>query len=81
MIGFERILKKQNVFFVDDGSYRNDALERTLRGAQQGTRAISLCDMMIRLMLQDVNLRIDAILTFNLSDFVDVCRARKVEVL
>lgn len=81
MISFEKILKGRNALFINDDTYRDTALELTLRTAEQGTRSISLCDMMIRLMLEDTNLRIDGILTFNHKDFVDVCRARSVEVL
>jgi len=42
---------------------------------------ISLCDVLIRLLIEDVNLRIDALLTFNEKDFVDVCRKRRGEIL
>ena len=37
--------------------------------------------MIIRFILDDVNVRIDALLTFDPSDFVDVCQQRKVEMI
>ena len=40
-------------------------------------RPISLVDMVIRKMLDDVDLKTDAIITFNPGDFDDVCRKNK----
>jgi predicted nucleic acid-binding protein len=57
---FERSLRRPTVQFIDDGPYRDDALEATLREARLGRRAISLCDMLIRLIIQDTNVRIHA---------------------
>ncbi len=76
----QRLLKRQNILFIDDVAYRHNALDLTMQSAKRN-RPISLCDMMIRLMLEDTNLRINAILTFNPKDFVDVCRSRRVEML
>jgi predicted nucleic acid-binding protein len=81
MAGFERVLKRRNVLFANDGFYREAALERTLQESRRGASAISLCDMMIRLILQDKKLRIDGLLTFNQKDFSDVCRTTKTEIL
>ena len=81
MDGLARVLKRPNVRFIDDGPYREVALDATLREARLGKRAISLCDMVIRLMIEDVNLRIHAMLTFNEKDFSDVCRSARVEFL
>jgi hypothetical protein len=44
-------------------------------------RPISLVDMVIRYILDDVNIRKDCLLTFNRRDFVDVCRKRQIEIL
>jgi predicted nucleic acid-binding protein len=79
--GLSRMLRRPNVRFIDDAAYREAALDATLREAGLGKRAISLCDMMIRLMIEDINVRIDAILTFNHKDFSDVCRSARVEIL
>jgi predicted nucleic acid-binding protein len=81
MSSFQRILRRRNVQFVDDIRYRDAAFEQTLAESQRGARAISLCDMTLRLMMQDENLRIDALLTFNLRDFSDICRKSKVQIL
>jgi len=81
MTSFERILKRQNIHFIDDHVYRHSALANTLQESQQGARSISLCDMLIRMLLQDEGLRIDSLLTFNVKDFADVCRRAKVQIL
>jgi predicted nucleic acid-binding protein len=77
----DRVLKQRNVHIIDDIPYRVDALEETLIKAHRSKRNISLCDMTIRLMIEDVNLRINFILTFNEKDFSDVCRSKKVQIL
>jgi predicted nucleic acid-binding protein len=77
----EKTLKRRNVVIVDDSPYREEALEVTLREARLGKRALSLCDVVIRLLIDDTNLRIHALLTFNQPDFLDVCRRKSVEIL
>lgn len=41
----------------------------------------SLVDLIIRAMLLDVNLRIDALITFNSADFEDICWKKNIELL
>ncbi len=79
--GFDRLLKRPNVTIVPDEKYREIAYKKTIDEARIGKRSISLCDMTIRLMLQEVDLKIRALLTFNHRDFADVCRSSKVEML
>jgi hypothetical protein len=77
----ERTLRSPHVQFIDDNPYREDALEATFREARLGKRAISFVDMLLRVMIQDTNVRIDALLTFNIKDFFDVCASRRVRML
>lgn len=79
--GFERVLKRPNVRFIDDAPYRDEALKATLQEARLQKRVISVCDMLIRFVIQDTNVRVDALLTFNIKDFADVCRGKGVEIL
>lgn len=44
-------------------------------------RPISLVDMILRLMIDDINLKIDAVVTFNAEDFADLCYAKGVELI
>jgi hypothetical protein len=74
-------LKDPKTVLIDDGSYRDQALHAAIRESQNRLRAISLVDMVIRFILDDPNVRIDAVLTFNQADFADVCRRRGIEML
>jgi predicted nucleic acid-binding protein len=76
---FAAISGRPNVDRLDDLPYRDAALEQTLRTARR--RPMSLVDMVMRLMLEDVNVRVNGFLTFNRKDFHDVCRARDLEML
>ena len=63
---------------VHDDRYKQDAYDTTL---QQTKRDLSLVDMVIRLMLEDPDLHIEALVTFNPKDFVDICQNRQVEMI
>jgi predicted nucleic acid-binding protein len=78
---FDLLLKKPETVLIDDVSYRNEALHATIRESQNRLRAISLVDMVIRFILDDPNIRIEALLTINQSDFDDICRKRRIEML
>jgi predicted nucleic acid-binding protein len=78
---FERVLLRQNVYRLDDQSLREAALEQTLRAGARGQRPISLCDHVIRHLLERRELRITGLLSFNPRDFADLCRTRQIELL
>lgn len=81
MLALERRLKSPHVEWVDDQPYRADALEMTFEAAIRGGRALSMVDCLMRLMLDDVNLRIDYFATWNGRDFEDVCQPRGIAIL
>lgn len=66
---------------IDDAPYREQALAVVFDFAAGHERPVSLVDMVLRLMLDDVALRIDGLVTFNVRDFADVCRRRRIEIL
>jgi predicted nucleic acid-binding protein len=76
---FAAIVRRPNVEYLDDASYREHAYEQTIGTARK--RPISLVDMVMRLMLENVNVRVDGLLTLNSPDFHDVCRRRGLEML
>jgi predicted nucleic acid-binding protein len=78
---FQSLLRRPNVDRVDDTQYREDALELAMSSALKRKRPLSLVDCMLRLMLSDVNIRVDGFSTFNSRDFADVCRKRQIEML
>ncbi|MBF0537391.1 MAG: hypothetical protein HQL03_03955 [Nitrospirae bacterium] len=67
---------------IDDQHYRKQALEATLYNAIAGKRYISLVDMVIRYILSDKKTHaINYLATFNIEDFIDVCKERKITIL
>ena len=78
---FEKVLKTKNVQFIDDIEYKESALALTFDSALNKNRPLSLVDMVIRLMLDDVNLKIDYLISFNTGDFIDLCLKKGVELI
>ena len=78
---FEALIKGPNVTLLDDLPYRADAIEVVFTTARTRPRPLSLVDLVIRSMLLDINVRVDALLTCNQGDFADVCRRRRIEML
>lgn len=78
---FDSFVKGPRVTYADDDKYKNDAYQMTLEYGKLGKRPISLTDMVVRLMLDDVNIKKHCIITFNAPDFLDICRKRQIEVI
>ena len=78
---FESYLKKPHVTLLEDALYRDAALDLTMDSSINRFRPLSLVDCVLRLMLDDVNTKIDYLMTFNPGDFADVCRRRHIELL
>lgn len=80
VLNFEQLLKQPHVVRLPDEPYREQALESAISLAN-GTRYLSLVDVVIRLILDDVNVRKHGLLTFNQGDFADICRQHGLEML
>ncbi len=78
---FENCLKKKNVHIIPDEKYRNSALKNLWLLNCKNKHSYSLVDIIIRCMIEDTDLKINALLTFNLSDFYDVCYVHSIECL
>jgi hypothetical protein len=78
---FERQLKAPNIAFVDDATYRVAALELAFDSSMNRGRPLSMTDCLIRLILDDQNVRINYLATYNVRDFVDVCASREIEII
>ena len=74
-------LRGPAVTFIDDSIYREEAYELTVDYSTQMRRDISMVDMLCRLLIEDVNVRIDYLFTLNPEDFYDVCATNGVEIL
>jgi predicted nucleic acid-binding protein len=71
---FQRLLDEPGIQIFDDAPYRQQALE----DAKKDARSLSLVDRVLRHILADCGTRVDYLVTFNVKDFVDVCRERKI---
>jgi hypothetical protein len=77
---FEKYVHRQASVILSDELYRDMALNNVL-SIVRGWRAMSLVDMVIRLMIADLNIKIDAMMTFNQNDFADICATRHIEII
>lgn len=80
MSSLDRLEKKLNIFRVDDSPYRERALGVALSEGVIGKRSLSLVDVVIRLIMEDSKYRVHDLITFNVKDFVDVCRKQRIEI-
>lgn len=75
---FESYIRKPSVEIIPDEPYKNDALNKIF-SADKKQRKYSLVDLIIREIISDNSIKVDSILTFNISDFFDICNKRKIE--
>lgn len=76
--------KRRYLELLDDRPMLSGALAECLNELDRSVehyRSLSLTDRVIRAMLADRALRIDALITFNVRDFVDVCTRHGRELL
>ncbi len=78
---FEAFLRQPHVVLLKDEPYRDAALDAAFKLSIVGNRAIALVDVVLRLILEDVDVRKHGILTFNPRDFADLCRKFRIEML
>jgi predicted nucleic acid-binding protein len=78
---FETFLKNPRVSFLDDTPLRDSALEIAIESSLRSKRPLSMVDCMIRLAIEDENINIDYLATFNIADFIDICARYSVEIL
>lgn len=75
---FRNYLKSPSTVLLDDTPYRESSLNYVI---EQRSTNLSLVDHVIRSMLVDPNISIDALITFNPSDFIDICQARGIDLI
>ena len=68
-----RVIRSHSVYFIPDDDYRETSFNHFFRDGQR----FSLVDIIIRNILEDDSIKIDAILTFNEPDFIDVCYKKR----
>ena len=78
---FESFLKRPNAEFLDDHPYKDKALELTLAMAGRSKSSPSLVDNVLRMIIEDSNVKVDAVFTFNRRDFTEICARRNIELM
>lgn len=78
---FMAFVNSKRCEIIHDDAYKHTALNLSFSYILDSKRHLSLVDTVIRLMLDDVNLKIDAVITFNVGDFSDVCQKRNIELV
>lgn len=81
MIEFNKLLEKSSTIIVSDVRYKEKALSSVLDYNIHFKRPMSLVDRIIRLMLEDVDLNINSLITYNTKDFVDLCSKKGITLL
>ncbi len=78
---FLRYLERPRITYLDDSPYARSAFELSLESSLGRSRPLSMVDCAIRLMLDDVNVKIDYFMTFNPGDFADLCQRRRIALV
>lgn len=78
---FEQYLKRSKVSYLDDAPYRKVAMEICLESSLRAGRPLSMVDCLLRLILEDRNVKTHALATFNPQDFIDICTKYRIEMM
>ena len=77
MARFDAIITSSNTALLDDSPYRVEAYQAVARNVR---RPMSLVDAVLRGIIEDTNVAVTAMLTFNKRDFNDLCWQHAVEL-
>lgn len=77
---FVRLLERPRIEYLDDSTYVQGAFDVAIESSLSHARPLSMVDCAIRLILDDVNIRVDYLMTFNPGDFLDVCERRRIRL-
>ena len=80
LASFKAVLNNKNTLQLQDEKYKYDAI-KSIFLQSKSYKKYSLVDLIIREILLDVEVRIDALITFNIADFEDICWKRNIELL
>lgn len=75
----KRYLDKPSTVKIDDAPYKEDAIIEVIE--PRSNRDFSAVDYIIRNILEDPNVITDALITFNKTDFSDVCYRNNIELI
>lgn len=81
---WKRLSQQRRLHLLSDAPFREGVMDECfddLRKPAGRVRSLSIVDRVIRRVLSDVNIRIDALITFNPGDFLDICKKRNKPIL
>ena len=78
LMRIDKIVAKEDTLRLDDSPYREAAYRQVKQNSRQ--RPLSLVDAVLRAVIEDDNVRISGLLTFNIKDFYDLCDPRHVDL-
>ena len=78
---FDDLLKRPNAVLLDDSKYKDEALACTLSRSIRMGQASSLCDNVLRLVIEDINVKLNYLFTFNDADFIEGCSKRHIYII
>lgn len=81
MLLFEEWLTRSNIILLPDDDYKEEALKQVFLFNRVAGYSFSLTDSVIREILKDVNVKVHYLVTYNLSDFEDICDQRLIEII
>ena len=76
--GIDAVIANANTLLLDDSPYREAAYRQVQQTSRE--RPLSLVDAVLRAVIEDENVRIAGLLTFNARDFYDLCYPRHVDL-
>ena len=74
----DSIIAKADTLLLDDSPYREGAYRQVRLTSRK--RPLSLVDAVLRAVIENENVRISGLLTFNVKDFHDLCYPRHVDL-
>ncbi len=77
--GLRRYLEKPSTIRIDDAPYKENAISTVID--PRSKREFSAVDYIIRNILEDPDVKTDALITFNEGDFFDVCYGNNIEII
>ena len=77
---FDALVRNPESRLIDDSPYRDHAYGQVVNLSRRN-EPVSLVDSVLQAVIEDINVPVAAMLTFNRRDFVAVCAQNSVELL
>ena len=76
----EKLIKKLNIEYIYDDNYRFDLITNFITTNRYSPK-LSSVDIIINKIIEDINIKIDFVVTFNEDDFKSACQGRNITIL